>query len=109
MRCADIFALIGWREPFGVVYLEAMAAGVPVLACNDGGFADIVQDGVDAFLVPPRNVQAAAEKLRLLLGDPGLRKKIARAGQKKAHSQMTWSAITERYVEIFKNAIIANQ
>ena len=108
MAFADIFALIGWREPFGVVYLEAMAAGLPVLACNDGGFADIVQDGVDAFLVPPRNVQAASEKLRLLLGDPILRKKIANAGQEKAHTQMTWSAITKRYVEIFKNAITEN-
>ena len=109
MLYADIFALIGWNEPFGVVYLEAMAAGLPVIACNDGGFADIVQDGVDGFLVPPKNIQAASDKLRLLLGDPNLRKKIASAGQEMVLSKMTWSAITKRYVEIFKNAITQNQ
>jgi glycosyltransferase involved in cell wall biosynthesis len=105
MLYADIFALIGWREPFGVVYLEAMAAGLPVIACNDGGFADIVENGVDAFLVSPRDVQAAAEKLRLLLADPIIRKKIGSAGQEMALTKMTWGAITKKYIQIFEKAI----
>ena len=105
MAIADIFALIGWREPFGVVYLEAMAAGLPVISCNDGGFADIVENGVNALLVPPRDVQAAAEKLRLLLSDPILRKKVGSAGQEMALTKMTWEAITKKYIQIFKAAI----
>lgn len=108
MAMADIFALIGWREPFGVVYLEAMAAGLPVIACNDGGFADIVENGVDAFLVSPRDVQAAAEKLRLLVADPILRKKIGSAGQEMALTKMTWGAITKKYIQIFEKAISQN-
>ena len=105
---ADIFALIGWREPFDVVYLEAMAAGLPVIACNDGGFADIIENGVDAFLVSPRDVQAAAEKLRLLVADPILRKKIGSAGQEMTLTKMTRGAITKKYIQIFEKAISKN-
>jgi glycosyltransferase involved in cell wall biosynthesis len=42
MQEADVFALIGWREPFATVFLEAMAAGLPVIACNDGGIAEVI-------------------------------------------------------------------
>jgi glycosyltransferase involved in cell wall biosynthesis len=105
MAIADIFALIGWREPFGVVYLEAMAAGLPVIACNDGGFADIVDNGVDACLVPPQDVHAASENLKLLLADPILRKKVGSAGQEMALAKMTWAAITKKYIKIFHKAI----
>jgi glycosyltransferase involved in cell wall biosynthesis len=42
MRKVDIFALIGWSEPFGVVFLEAMAAGLPVIACSDSGVAEVI-------------------------------------------------------------------
>jgi glycosyltransferase involved in cell wall biosynthesis len=42
MQEADVFALIVWREPFATVFLEAMAAGLPVIACNDGGIAEVI-------------------------------------------------------------------
>jgi glycosyltransferase involved in cell wall biosynthesis len=49
MQDADIFALIGWREPFATVFLEAMAAGLPLIACNDGGIAEVIHSvDVDA-------------------------------------------------------------
>jgi glycosyltransferase involved in cell wall biosynthesis len=49
MQEADVFALIGWREPFATVFLEAMAAGLPVIACNDGGIAEVIHSAdVDA-------------------------------------------------------------
>jgi glycosyltransferase involved in cell wall biosynthesis len=60
MQEADIFALIGWREPFGVVFLEAMSAGLPVVACDDGGIADVITS-VNLSRVPQVEVRQQAE------------------------------------------------
>jgi glycosyltransferase involved in cell wall biosynthesis len=55
--------------------------------------------------VPPQDIHAASEKLRLLLADPILRKKVGSAGQEMALAKMTWAAITKKYIKIFHKAI----
>lgn len=71
-------------EPFGQVVIEAMAAGRPVIASAEGGPAEVVTDGVDGLLVPPRDPALLAAALRRLFEDPGLRQRLASAGRETA-------------------------
>ena len=122
MQEADIFALIGWREPFATVFLEAMAAGLPVIACNDGGIAEVIHSAdVDALaldsgrstldtrqpnglLVPPRDIPAAARALEFLILNPEARKQIGEAARKKIEAELTWDAVAKKYLEMFEEA-----
>jgi glycosyltransferase involved in cell wall biosynthesis len=91
------------REGFGVVAREAMAHGRPVVACAVGGLVDAVEDGVTGLLVPPRDPPALRSALERLLGDPGLRERLGRAGRARALEHLTWGrwrdALLAAYVE----------
>jgi glycosyltransferase involved in cell wall biosynthesis len=71
-------------EPFGQVIVEAMAAGVPVVATSAGGAAELVKHDVNGLLYPPGDAGALAEALRRLAGDLALRRRLARAGRERA-------------------------
>lgn len=64
------------QEAFGLVNIESLAVGTPVVASGVGGILEIIRDGVDGFLVPPDDPEALASKLKLLLRDPELRRKM---------------------------------
>jgi len=104
MAWADVFALIGWDEPFGVVYLEAMSVGTPVLACDDGGLADVVTDGEEALLVASKDVAAAAAALDRLLADGELRARMGAAGRRLAEDAFTWDANAQTLLGVFGGA-----
>jgi len=123
MQEADVFALIGWREPFATVFLEAMAAGLPVIACNDGGIAEVIQSAdVDApaldagrstfdapqpngLLVLPKDIPAAARALEFLILNPEARKQIGEAARKKIEANLTWDAVAQKYLQIFNQKL----
>jgi glycosyltransferase involved in cell wall biosynthesis len=88
-----VVACTPWCEPFGVVALEAMACGVPVVASAVGGLVDTVLDGVTGALVPPGDVARLAEELRGLLADPARRTRFGRAGVRRARSRYDWATI----------------
>lgn len=71
-------------EPFGLVVLEAMATGVPIIAADEGGPAEVITSGVDGLLVRPRDPSALAAALRQLAGDADLRAALAAAGRTTA-------------------------
>ena len=71
-------------EPFGQVVLEAMAAGVPIIASDEGGPAEIIRHGIDGWLVPPRDPVALAEAMQRLVGDQELRARLAAEGRRTA-------------------------
>jgi len=77
---ADIFALPSTGEGFGLVFLEAMAFGKPIVAAAAGGSTDLVEDGVNGILVPPNDRQALTAALDRLLRDEPLRKSLGRRG-----------------------------
>jgi glycosyltransferase involved in cell wall biosynthesis len=124
MRQVDIFALISKGELFATVFLEAMAAGLPVIACNDGGIAEVIHTvDVDApaldagrstldtpqpngLLVPPRDIPAAARALEFLILNPEARKQIGEAARKKIEADLSWDAVAKKYLELFEQAIL---
>jgi D-inositol-3-phosphate glycosyltransferase len=83
-RSADVVACVPWYEPFGIVPVEAMACGIPVVAAAVGGLADTVIDSVTGLHVPPREPGTIAFALRRLLADPALRAALGAAGRARA-------------------------
>jgi phosphatidyl-myo-inositol alpha-mannosyltransferase len=101
---ADVFVApsVG-GETFGVVLVEAMAAGVPVVASDIPGYDEVVDDGVDGLLVPARDPAALAAAVGRVLDEPELRRKLADAGRARARGY-SWEAVTDRLEGIYAAA-----
>jgi glycosyltransferase involved in cell wall biosynthesis len=95
LRSADVVVTVPWYEPFGIVPLEAMACGRPVVASAVGGMLDTVRPGVTGLHVPPRRPDALAEAVQQLLDDPARRADYGRAGAARVRSRYTWSRVAE--------------
>ncbi len=96
IRSANLVACTPWYEPFGIVPLEAMACGVPVIATSVGGLQDTVVDGVTGLLIPPRDVDAFATAAARLLTDPEFAQELGRAGTRRVRDRFTWPAVAQR-------------
>jgi glycosyltransferase involved in cell wall biosynthesis len=102
---ADVVACVPWYEPFGIVPLEAMACGVPVVATAVGGLTDTVRDGSTGVLVPPRRPPELAEALRGLLADPASRHAMGRRGREVAEAEYTWTSVAERTEAVYRRVL----
>jgi glycosyltransferase involved in cell wall biosynthesis len=80
---ADVFYLASVQEGFGIVFLEAMAAGLPIVACRVSAIPETVVDGVVGVLVPPGDPAAAAAALAALARDPARRRALGEAGRER--------------------------
>ncbi|MCS6870596.1 MAG: glycosyltransferase family 4 protein [Anaerolineae bacterium] len=106
---ADVFALHSLNqgvsfEGFGLVYLEASAAGLPVIGTRDCGAEDAIRDGETGFLVAQGDVAGLAEVLVRLLRDPDLRRRLGAAGRKFA-AQHTWDASARQVIACYEQAL----
>lgn len=84
-------------EPFGLVLLEAMASGLPVVTTDCVGPREIIDDGVDGFIVPQDDLPALEEALRELIEDPDRRRSLGMAGRRKAESVYGVSQVAEQW------------
>ncbi|GAA3575017.1 glycosyltransferase family 1 protein [Microlunatus spumicola] len=107
LSTADVVVCTPWYEPFGLVPLEAMACGVPVVAAAVGGMLDSVADGETGLLVPPQDPTALADALRGLLADPVRREAYGRAGVRRARSRYSWDAVATATAEVYEEALVA--
>lgn len=89
LRALDILLLPSWEEPFGRALIEAMALGVAVLATDVGGPPEIVEDGREGVLVPPREPHAWARAVGRLAESPELRLQMGAAGRRRVERQFT--------------------
>lgn len=90
-------------ESFGIVLVEAMAAGMPVVATDIPGFTEVIRDGVDGLLVPPRDPRALAEGLVRVLDDPSLIARLSTAARERARA-FSWAAILPRIEDAYVRA-----
>jgi glycosyltransferase involved in cell wall biosynthesis len=110
-RSADVLVLPsvvdtrGDTEGLGVVLLEAMAFGVPVVASRLGGITDIVTDGVTGRLVPPGDAAALAAALTGLARDPALGLRLVEGGRRLLREQFSWPAITARWLAVYERVL----
>lgn len=101
---ADVFvAPATGGESFGMVLLEAMAAGLPVVASDIPGYRTVMADGVQGQLVPPMNAFALADVVETLLADPRRRAEMARRGTETA-SRYSWPVVVDRLLEVYAAA-----
>lgn len=101
IRAADVVVSVPWYEPFGLVPLEAMACGVPVVAAHVGGIMDTVVDGVTGDHVPPGDPEALALALQSLLEDPSRRQRYGEAGAARARARYGWRQIASSTIEAY--------
>jgi phosphatidylinositol alpha-mannosyltransferase len=109
---ADIFCSPATgQESFGIVLLEAMAAGIPIVASDIHGYKNVMQRGVQGLLVEPRNPRALAAALYKLAGDPDLRHRMGEEGRARA-PEYSWDRVTERIVDYYhevRDRVLAGQ
>jgi D-inositol-3-phosphate glycosyltransferase len=105
LRSADAVVCTPWYEPFGIVPLEAMACGVPVVAAAVGGLTDTVVDRATGLHVPPRDPAAIAGALAELLANPELRSELGRAGQRRASSRYSWDRVAAETEKAYRQAL----
>jgi len=104
-RLSDVFVMVsreipekGEVEGLGLVYMEAGAARLPVIAGRSGGVGDVVKEGVNGFLVDPFSVDEVSRALLTLCGDASLRKRLGERGRKLAEKEWLWEKVAERIV-----------
>ena len=99
MSSAWVTVVPSRAEAFGLVNVESMSMGTPVVASRVGGIPDIVRDGVDGFLVPPGDPEALAEKLAILLGDRELREQMGRNARDRFFSTFEQSMVVREQAD----------
>ncbi|HEY71479.1 MAG TPA: glycosyltransferase family 1 protein [Anaerolineae bacterium] len=103
---AEVVVMPSHYESFGMVALEAMACGTPVVASETGGLIFLVRDGETGFHVPAGDAEALADRLQTLIQDEVLRARLGRTAAEYAKGY-DWSTITEHIVELYNNMLIS--
>lgn len=109
LACADLFLLPSEEESFGLVALEALSCGVPVVGTEGSGLAEVVADGVDGRLYPVGDVEAMAESGAALLADEDLWSSASRAGRERAVEHFDTDRIVPRYEEFYREVLEAGR
>ncbi len=104
-RGASVVVVPSLYEPFGLVALEGMVSGRPVIASATGGLAEIVTDGQDGLLVPPGNAQALTEAICRLLSDESLRVSLGQAARWTCQERFSWEAVARGYVAAYRQVL----
>ncbi|MEJ7738330.1 MAG: glycosyltransferase family 4 protein [Chitinophagaceae bacterium] len=106
---ADILVIPSWYEPFGMVVLEGMLYGLPIVATNVGGPAEILVHNVSALLIPPKNVDALKKSILDLLRDAALRKRLGESASKDVRDKWLWNKAVKKIQKAYADTIIISR
>ncbi|QNS03432.1 glycosyltransferase [Streptomyces xanthii] len=104
-RAVAVVAPSTWLEAFGLVVVEAMAAGVPVVAAGHGAFVELVEDGVTGLLHRPGDAASLASRIRRIAGRPDLGRELGRAARSRYELGFSPAVGLERLLEEYRTAI----
>ena len=107
-RAADVTVMPSTYESFGLVAVESMACGTPVVAARVGGLKATVVDGTTGYLIPWRDPALYAERLATLIGQPQLRHELGLAARARA-SLFGWDQVAGQLIELYDSLIRAGQ
>lgn len=102
---ADLLVISSHTEGLPVILLEALAAGVPVVATTVGGIPEVIEEGVQGFLVPPANPAALAERITAILQDDAMRATMRQQGPLRIATHYSTALQAERYAALFETLV----
>jgi len=105
MAALDLYAMPTFEEPCAVVFLEAMAARLPIVALASGGTPEEVEHGVSGLLSPPGDIAALSENIATLLRDPDLRARMGAAGRTAVEGRLSAPAMAQRVEEVYRTLL----
>jgi glycosyltransferase involved in cell wall biosynthesis len=97
LAAADIVAAPSRLDAFGIVILDAWASGKPVIGCWSGAMPDLIEDGLTGFLTGFGDTATLCDRLKLLLGDPAMRRSMGGEGRRLVSGRYTWDRVTDRF------------
>lgn len=104
MASSDVLVMPSLSEPFGIVLLEAMACGLPIVATNVGGIPEIVQDGENGFLVEPESSEEIADRVLKLLENDDLRRRISQNNIEEVKNY-SWEAVVDKLEKVYQGIV----
>lgn len=105
MAACTIFSLPSWNEAFGVVYIEAMALGKPVIGCQGEGPEDFIEHGKTGLLVKPRDVDSLVEALDFLLSHPEEAQAMGERARRVVLANYTWEKSAKKLMEVYREVL----
>ena len=105
MANCQILSLPSWDEAFGLVYIEAMIQGKPVIACKGEGIEDVIRHGVNGMLVSPKDVDSLVEAIDYLISHPDETNQIGQRARETVMKNYTWGKIVNRLIKIYEQHV----
>lgn len=106
-RGADLFVLPSQTESFGLVFAEAMASGLPILATRVGGIPDLVRHGLDGLLVEPADPHALRAALARLIANPAERRAMGASARARVLERYSWHQVAAQYLKVYECCLAA--
>ena len=105
-RASDVVCFPSvWAEPLGRVAIESLMLGIPCIGSNVGGIPEIIDNGINGFIVEPENSEQIAEKIKMLIADKTLREKFSRNGKEKIRKRFDAEKIIEQHEKLYKKVM----
>ncbi len=108
-KAASLFCLPSVHEPFGIVVLEAWAAGVPVIASAVGGLRDLIRDGLNGVLLPHDSSEAWRTNIQSLLAEPAKTRQLAQNAKVEVEQQFDWKVVNQRLMNLYQELLDEKQ